>query len=93
MSWIQCHGRAEEAAARPCRRLPPETVTAWVRARLIKTARELRRPWEETPEAFAQRLQAVVADVNENCKVHDACAGFPGKLLKLIRRKGDRLHT
>ena len=72
---------------------PHETVTAWVCARLIKTAKVLRRPWEETPEAFAQRLQAVVADVNQNCKVHDACAGFPGRLLELIRRKGDRLHT
>ena len=49
--------------------------------------------WEETPEAFARRLAGVVADVNQTCHVWDACAGFPDRLLDLIRREGDRLHT
>ena len=60
--------------------LPHETVTAWVRARLVKTARNLTRPWEETPEGFAQRLAGVVADVNRNCNVRGASAGFPQRL-------------
>ena len=79
--------------ARARDRLPHETVTAWVRARLTQTARELRRPWEETPEGFAQRMQGIVNDINETCDVRGACAGFPGRLLDLVRRKGDRLST
>ena len=72
---------------------PHETVTAWVRARLIRTARELRRPWEETPEDFVRRMATVVADVNQTCNVWDASAGFPERLLELKRRLGDRLST
>ena len=73
--------------------LPHETVTAWVRARLIQTARELRRPWEETPEAFARRMAGVVNDINQTCRVWAAAADFPDRLLDLVRRQGDRLST
>ena len=68
-------------------------ATAWVRARLIQSAREVRRPWEDTPEAFARRMAGVVEDINQTCRVWDAVADFPDRLLDLIRRKGDRLST
>ena len=71
--------------------LPHETVTAWVRARLIKSAAELARPWEETPPEFAQRLNAAVADVNATYDVRGACAGFPARLRALVKAGGDRL--
>ena len=48
---------------------------------------DVSRPWEETPQAFAQRLAGVVADVNQTRHVWDACAGFPDRLLDLIRRE------
>ena len=72
---------------------PHETETPWVRARLCKTALQLRRTWDETPAAFAERMAAVVADINDTCDVRGACSGFPERLLSLVRRKGDRLRT
>ena len=60
---------------------------------LVPTALQLRRTWDETPAAFAERMAAVVEDINDTCDVRGACSGFPERLLSLVRRKGDRLHT
>ena len=65
--------------------------TAWVRARLVKFAQDLRNPWQETPAKFAQRLEAVVKDINAECDVAGACASFPARLRDLVGTKGDRL--
>ena len=72
---------------------PHETITAWVRARLAKSAQDLRSPWQETPAKFAQRLEAVVKDINAECDVASACASFPARLRNLVASKGDRLAT
>ena len=75
--------------------LPHETVTAWLRERLVKSAAALKKPWEETPEDFAQRMDEAVRSINSTCDVRGACAGFPERLrkLRLVKPAGDRLRT
>ena len=70
---------------------PHETVTTWVRARLVKSAHALRSPWQETPAKFAQRLEVAVENINAECDVTGACTSFPERLRQLVAAKGDRL--
>ena len=68
-----------------------ETAVAWLRRRLTETLP--RRPWEETPVAFATRLRSCCAYVNDNDN-HDVsglCHGFPKCVHKLVEGKGKRL--
>ncbi len=61
----------------------------------MKSARGLRKPWEETADDFAGRMASVVADINATCDVRGACMSFPERLRKLGRvlPAGDRLKT
>ena len=68
-----------------------ETAVSWVKARLIITRKALKRPWEETPEEFAARLQCAVKYVNENYEVQRLCEQFPARLAALRSVGGDRL--
>ena len=70
-------------------------MTAWLRERLAKSAAALRKPWEETPDGFAQRMAEAVRGINATCDVRGACAGFPERLRKLrhVTPPGDRLKT
>ena len=66
-----------------------ETAVAWLRRRLTETLP--RRPWEETPAAFATRLRNCCAHVNDNHDVSGLCHGFPKRVQKLVDYKGNRL--
>ena len=68
-----------------------ETAIPWLKHRLQKSDATVRRPWEETPTHFAQRLAAAVRDLNATCSVEDLRMRWPARLEELVRAKGDRL--
>ena len=66
-----------------------ETAVAWLRSRLETTLPK--RPWEETPAAFAARLRACCAHVNAHHDVEGLCKDFPKRIRKLLDGGGRRL--
>ena len=67
-----------------------ETAISWLRSREEGT--RPRVPWEESPQAFAERLHEAVKHINNNYNVRGLCMEFPGRLEDLASRtKGDRL--
>ena len=50
----------------------------------------LRSPWQDTPATFAQRLEAVVKDINAECDVARACANFLAWLRALVDRASEQ---
>ena len=66
-----------------------ETAVSWLRVRLEQSLPK--RPWEETPEAFAARLRQCCVDINAQLDVDGLCRAFPKRIKKLVERQGDRL--
>ncbi len=66
-----------------------ETVVSWLRVRLEQSLPK--RPWEETPNAFAGRLRRCCAEINSELGVDGLCRAFPKRIQKLIEKKGGRL--
>ena len=66
-----------------------ETAVSWIRARLAKTLPQ--KPWEETAEAYASRLKACAAYINDHHDVTGLCRALPGRLELLRACEGDRI--
>ena len=68
-----------------------ETAVSWLRERLTTTLPA--RCWEETPEAFAERLRRCCADINANVDVEGLCWKFPTRVQQLVDGEGRRLKA
>lgn len=68
-----------------------ETAVSWVRELLHITTPAA--PWQETREAFGERLREVARRVNENHNVDGLCNELPRRLQELVGKQGDRLRT
>ena len=66
-----------------------ETSVSWIRA--LMAERTPARPWQETPDQFKSRIQAVVRHINSNYDVEGLCRELPGRLQQLKEGKGDKL--
>ena len=67
-----------------------ETAIADLRALIFKSTPV--KPWEETAERFAARLQEAVDHANAEHRLADLCRQMPQRLDDLVRtHKGDRL--
>ena len=66
-----------------------ETAVAWIRNLERQTLPK--RPWEETPDAFAIRLKSVVAQVNRKYKVERLCRQLPERVEQLFKKRGGKL--
>ena len=66
-----------------------ETAVSWVRYRLERTLPST--PWTEKVEEFSARLKEIARDINQNLNVEGLCWKFPGRVLEVIDREGDRL--
>ena len=68
-----------------------ETAVSWVRQRLRLTLPQ--EPWNETEEAFEERLKAAAAWVNNNHDVEGLCKEMPSRMHDLVHvAKGGRLN-
>ena len=67
-----------------------ETAVAWTRVLLTRTMPK--RPWQETREAFGDRLRAVCRTINAEHKVEELCREFPDRIQQLIDVAGDNLR-
>jgi hypothetical protein len=67
-----------------------ETAVSWLRHRLTETLPT--KPWEETPAAYGTRLRQCCAAVNVDLEVENLCRAFPGRIQKLVDKKGGRLR-
>ena len=63
-----------------------ETAVAWIRRRERRTVPA--RAWDETREALAQRLKAIVRDINAKHDIDSLCRKFPERLQLLVGGKG-----
>lgn len=66
-----------------------ETAVAWIRHRERSTVPAL--AWEETYEAFSQRLKCIVHDFNCKHNVEGLCREFPDRLAQLVDNAGGKL--
>ena len=67
-----------------------EMAVSWLRVRLEQSLPK--RPWEETPDAFAGRLRQRCADITAQLNVDGLCRAFPKRIQKLADRKDGRLR-
>ena len=51
------------------------------------------RAWEETREALAQRLKAIVRDINAKYDIDSLCRKYPERLQLIVDGKGKQLRT
>ena len=65
-----------------------ETAMAWVRERLKKTVPK--KPWEESIEAYGDRLKDVAAYINRHYDVDGLCRECPERVAMLMKTEGDR---
>ena len=49
-------------------------------------------PWQETREAYGERLRAVARRVNEEYNVAGLCRELPCRLQEVVDKEGDRLR-
>ena len=66
-----------------------ETAVSWIRRR--EAQNRMTKPWEETPQQFAQRLKGIVQDINDTLNVEGLSRSFKARLEKLIESDGDRI--
>ena len=66
-----------------------ETAVSWLRKRLQRSTPK--KCWEESREAYGQRLKRCCDEVNKECDVEGLCRGFPNRLRSLVDTEGDRL--
>ena len=66
-----------------------ETAVSWIRRR--EAQNRMTKPWEETPQQFAQRLKGIVQDINDTLNVEGLSRSFKARLGKLIESDGDRI--
>jgi len=66
-----------------------ETAVSWLRKRLEQSTPK--KCWEETREAYGQRLKRCCDDVNKVCDVEGLSRGFPKRIRLLAECGGDRL--
>ena len=67
-----------------------ETAVSWLRRQEEQTRPT--RPWEETPQKLAARLQQGVSRINKEFDVRGLCMELPGRLSLLVYDTcGDRL--
>ena len=69
-----------------------ETAVSWIRVRMAQCRPA--KPWEETPEAFEQRLRGVVASINggaRKCNVRGLCNRFLDRVAAIRKAKGGRI--
>ena len=66
-----------------------ETAVAWVRTRLDRTLPK--RPWEEDDDAYAKRLKAAAAYINESHNVSGLCLEFPARVASILEAEGGRI--
>ena len=66
-----------------------ETTVAWTRVQLVRSYPA--KPWEETREAFAERLRAACRTINAEYSVEGLSRDFPARIEKLVARQGDNL--
>ena len=62
--------------------------------RIVKTSKARTRPnkaWEETREAYKQRMAAILRDINRTCDVDGLCRSFRTRLAELVEKGGDWL--
>ena len=50
------------------------------------------RAWEESREAFGERVRAAAAYVNREYDVEGLCGSFVERLQEVVARNGDRLN-
>ena len=67
-----------------------ETAVAWVRVRLTRSMPAT--PWQESRDAFGERLRAACRNVNAEHNVANLCWEFPMRTQKLIDMTGDHLR-
>ena len=68
-----------------------ETAVAWIRRRERRTVPA--HAWDETREALAQRLKAIVRDINAKYDIDSLCRKFPERLQLTVDGKGKKLRT
>ncbi len=67
-----------------------ETAVAWVRKLLAASTPY--PPWQETREAYGERLREVARRVNEQYKVAGLCRELASRLQEVVDKEGDRLR-
>jgi hypothetical protein len=89
-SFKAIHG--ENALAQPANFqdvLLHETAVSWMRTRLKQSLPT--RCWQETPEAYAQRLKRCCDEVNESYDVEGLCRDLGSRIEALYTSGGNRL--
>ena len=66
-----------------------ETCVAWIRK--LETKTQPRKPWEETREAYFERLKGIVAKINSQYEVEELNRELPERLMLLDKKKGGKL--
>ena len=66
-----------------------ETCVAWIRK--LETKTQPRKPWEETREAYFERLKGIVAKINSQYEVEELNRELPERLVLLDKKKGGKL--
>ena len=66
-----------------------EIAVSWIKTKLVKTTPT--NPCAETPEAFGQRLQKVVEEINGKHDVDGLCRGWPKRLATVVEKEGDQI--
>ena len=66
-----------------------ETAVAWVRVQQTRTTPK--KAWEETREAFGDRLRAIARYINTEYNVEGLCRDFPLRVQHLVDAEGDNL--
>ena len=79
---------------------PPSFL--WFESRLVEvfarcalkafTARTPSRSWEETREAYGNRLKRCCDQINKDLKVEEPCGAFPKRIRLLKEKVGGRLR-
>ncbi len=69
------------------------SLLSWLSHRLDKSAARLAKPWVETPDAVAKRVQECFRDLNRTCNTKQLCLDLPKRLSDLTARGGDRLPS
>ena len=67
-----------------------ETAVSWMRVRLRNSTPS--RSWEETREAYGNRLKRCCDQINKDLKVEELCRAFPKRIQLLEEREGGRLR-
>ena len=64
---------------------------AWKTRGLGAAATGAPKPWEETREAFGERMRMIARHINAEHDVDALCRAFPGRIQQLIDTDGDSL--